>query len=94
MRSLIAANSPALTRLLFVASIFPGPEFEGVLDALRHNTRLEDLTIYHAFHDLGQDFCRRALLPAVRANTGLRRLSFVAIEGSGPLPTAAVEAME
>lgn len=94
MRSLIAANSPVLTRLSFVATIFLNAEFEGVLDMLRLNTCLEDLTFYHAFHGLGQAFCHRVLLPAVRANTGLRCLSCVDLEGTGPLPRAAVEAME
>lgn len=94
MRELIAADSPALSGLSLDCGSLGDDDLQGVVDALRLNTRLEDLTLYYSVATVCDSFSRRVLLPAVRANTGLRRLSCVSIEGDGPQPRAVVDAMK
>jgi hypothetical protein len=57
-----------------------------VLAALRRNTRLRTLVCFD--NDMSTPFARGVLLPAVRANTGLRELVF----GDEQLPAAGAEA--
>ena len=70
--TLVAANSPALTRL-YVNSAFLGDVGLGpIFDALPCNTHLHTLDCCNT--DMSEDFARERFLPAVRANTSLRTL--------------------
>jgi hypothetical protein len=77
--ALIAANAPALTELN-VADCFLGDEGLGPLvDALASNTHLRELDC--ARNGLSDAFGLHRLLPAVRANASLRRLTLRRGEG-------------
>jgi hypothetical protein len=88
--ALLLANAPALQTLDI--SYLPRLGGEGlgpVVEALRHNTHLTKLDC--SGNRISEEFARHRLLPAVRANTGLRAL--VARELGGKVAAAVYEAV-
>jgi hypothetical protein len=71
--ALIAADAPALTTLRVKVSTLGDEGLGPVVDALAGNTHLRTLHIDN--NDMTEAFARNRLLPAVRANTSLTRLS-------------------
>ena len=71
LAGIVGANAPALTAL-DVSSCGLGNGVEGVLEPLRHNTHLRELNIRG--NEISAVNAREYLLPALRANTGLRTL--------------------
>ena len=92
--ALVAANAPALTGLRvafsFLGAVGLGPSIE----ALRNNTHL--LMFDCCCVGMGEEFARERFLPAVRANTSLRRLhaseSWNFDEEDGYVPPEVLEA--
>ena len=72
--SLIEANAPALKefKISFHPSVTGATVFGPLVDALPHNTHLQELELRSV--NLGADFAEQRLLPAIRANTSLRKL--------------------
>ena len=71
--ALVAADAPALLKLdLRVASTFEGEGLAPIVDVLRHNRHLRELTMWN--HRMSESFACGRLLPAVTANTGLQLL--------------------
>jgi hypothetical protein len=70
--ALVAANAPALLELNVSQSTLGDTGLRPLLEALPHNTHLCTLNIQHT--GMSEAFSRDVVLPAVRANTGLRRL--------------------
>jgi SAM-dependent methyltransferase len=71
--ALVAANAPALTQLEVSGCSLGDAGLRAFLDALPHNTHLRALTCFG--NHMSAAFARDVLLPAVRANTGLRFLA-------------------
>jgi hypothetical protein len=71
--ALVAANAPALMELDVSANSLGDEELRPLLHALPANTHLRALNV--SWSDMSEAFARDVLLPAVRANTSLRRLS-------------------
>jgi hypothetical protein len=71
--ALVAANAPALHELNVSQCGLGDAELGPLVDALPHNMHLRSLNLDH--NSFTNDFARDRLLPAVRANTSLRRLS-------------------
>ena len=72
--ALVAANSPLECLMVDLGLNHRGEEWlRPLLEALPRNTRLRKLLC--GFHHVSEAFARDVLLPAVRANTGLRCLS-------------------
>ena len=85
---LVAANSPKLEGL-DISFEEPGTDALGPLvDALLQNTHLQELSLEQ--DDFSADFAEQRLLPAVRANTSLRRLWLC----QGGTPDLAAEAVQ
>jgi hypothetical protein len=74
--ALLAANTPALTELDVSECNLGDDGLRPLFAALRANTQLRTLTCANNYHTLHMPhaFARDVLLPAVRANTGLRML--------------------
>ncbi len=70
--ALVAANAPALESLLLISTRLDDAGLGPLLDALPSNTHLTELDISGS--RVTQDCVRDVLLPAVRANVGLRSL--------------------
>ena len=70
--ALVAANTPALQELDMQGSGFLDAGLGPLFDALPHNTHLRHLECYCT--GMTADFARDRFLPAVRANTSLRKL--------------------
>jgi hypothetical protein len=70
--ALIAANAPALERLSVSHCRLNDAALRPLFDALPANTHLRELDISHS--NMTATFARDVLLPAVRANTSLRKL--------------------
>jgi hypothetical protein len=73
---LVAANAPALQSLSLIDSRLDGAGVGPLLDALPSNTHLTELVLW-GNDTMTKDWVRDQLLPAVRANVGLRRLVLV-----------------
>ncbi len=71
--ALAAANAPALQQLDVSGSRLGDEGMGPLVEALRHNTHLRVLNC--ADNGMSHAFARDYLLPAVRANTGLRTLT-------------------
>jgi hypothetical protein len=71
--ALIAANASALTELDMSQNDLGDAGLRPLLDALPHNTHLRELDV--SDNGMSEAFARDVLLPAVRANTGLRELT-------------------
>ena len=72
LAALIAADAPALATLDVSGNELGTAGLGPIVEALPLNRHLRDLKLMG--NHLEPDFARRRLLPAVRANTGLRRL--------------------
>jgi hypothetical protein len=72
LAALLLANAPALQDLNISWCGLDGEGMRPVVEALRHNTHLTELACNQ--NNMSEAFARDALLPAVRANTGLRKL--------------------
>ena len=86
--ALVAANAPALTELdlsIVLCSLALG----ALVTALPRNTHLRTLDL--SGNRLREPFVTEQLLPAVRANTSLRRLK---MDDDDSAPPAAQEAMQ
>jgi hypothetical protein len=70
--TLVGANAPALTQLYVGFSDLGDAGLRPLFEALPRNTYLRTLDISR--NGISSDFARDVLLPAVRANTGLREL--------------------
>jgi hypothetical protein len=70
--ALLLANAPTLQTLDIRGSQLRDAGMRPVVDALRHNTRLTKLNCSST--EVSEAFARDELLPAVRANAGLREL--------------------
>jgi Ran GTPase-activating protein (RanGAP) involved in mRNA processing and transport len=71
--ALVAANAPALQQLNVSNCLLRDAGLGPLVEALRHNTHLRVLNCDE--NGMSEAFARRRLLPAVRANTGLRTLT-------------------
>jgi hypothetical protein len=71
--ALIAANAPALTELDVPENRLGDAGLRPLLEALPQNTHLRTLIV--AGNNMSEAFAHDVLLPAVRANSGLRKLS-------------------
>jgi hypothetical protein len=70
--ALLLANAPALqTLIMFDMQLFDAG-MRPVVEALRHNTHLTKLNCND--NNMSEAFAHDELLPAVRANAGLRKL--------------------
>jgi hypothetical protein len=72
LAALLLANAPALQTLDICYSRLDDEGMGPVVEALRHNTHLTKLDC--SWNAMSEAFARDVLLPAVRANTGLRKL--------------------
>jgi hypothetical protein len=72
LAALLLANAPALQKLIIRRSHLGDEGMRPVVEALRHNTHLRTLDC--SGNELTEAFARDKLLPAVRANAGLRKL--------------------
>jgi Ran GTPase-activating protein (RanGAP) involved in mRNA processing and transport len=72
LAALLLANAPALQTLDIGRSRLGDEGMRPVVEALRHNTHLTKLACNQ--NNMSEAFARDVLLPAVRANTGLRKL--------------------
>jgi hypothetical protein len=72
LATLVAADAPALHDLDITNSSFRDEEVGPLVDALSHNTHLRSLR--YSCTCLTEAFMRDRLLPAARANSGLREL--------------------
>jgi hypothetical protein len=72
LAALVAADAPALHDLDITNSSFRDEELGPLVDALSHNTHLRSLR--YSCTCLTEAFMRNRLLPAARANSGLREL--------------------
>jgi hypothetical protein len=70
--ALIAANAPALTQLDLAFCDLGDNGLRAFFESLPHNMHLRELDCSH--NGISEAFARDVLLPAVRANTSLRRL--------------------
>ena len=70
--ALVAANAPALTALDVASSLFGDFGMVPIMEALPRNTHLRDLRCTNS--NMSDDFAREHFLPAVLANTSLRKL--------------------
>jgi hypothetical protein len=70
--ALVAADAPALTHLDVFGCGLADDGLRALFQALQHNTHLLELDCSH--NDISDAFARDVLLPAVRANTSLRKL--------------------
>lgn len=86
--AIVAADSPTLVALVLYRLHLGDTGLAYVVDALPHNSHLRLLTLLG--NNMSEEFARERLLPALRANVGLRVLKVVD-ENTGP---AAVEAEE
>jgi hypothetical protein len=71
--ALVAANTPALTELDVSSNELGEAQLRPLLEALPANAHLRELSV--AGSSMSAVFARDVLLPAVRANSGLRKLS-------------------
>jgi len=76
--ALVAANAPALTELDVSDCGFCDDDLRPLIEALPHNTHL---CVLDCSGDLSDAFDRDVVLPAVRANTSLRKLATGGIYG-------------
>jgi hypothetical protein len=90
LAALLLANAPALQTLGIHGSRLGDAGMRPVVEALRHNTHLTKLDC--TWSVMSEEFARNELLPAVRANTGLRELVAAASPGGGGGGAAAREA--
>ena len=75
MAQLVAANAPSLARLSIRHSVLGEDGLRPVLAALPRNTHLRQLGCGGWDNDdIGKRFVISTLVPAVKANTSLRRL--------------------
>ena len=73
--AIVAADAPALEALDLSLFSFVDPKMWPILDALPLTHHLRDLDISNGFMGfMRENFVVKLLLPAVRANTGLRKL--------------------
>ena len=72
LAALVAANTPALHRLVICGTILGDAGMEPLLDALEHNTHLQELNCCDT--GMSYEFARERVLLAVGANTSLRKL--------------------
>lgn len=72
LAAIVAADSPALEVLRVVSCSLRDTGLAPIVDALPRNHHLRDLDLRS--NDMGDDFARLRLVPALRENTGLRQL--------------------
>jgi hypothetical protein len=72
LAALLLVNAPTLQTLDIQGSRLGDAGMGPVVEALRHNTHLTKLNC--SYNNMREAFARDELLPAVRANTGLREL--------------------
>ena len=72
LASIVAADSPALRVLYIPGNQLGDAGLAPIMDALPGNRHLQYLVMHN--NGMSEDFARLRLLPAVRANTGLRGL--------------------
>jgi hypothetical protein len=72
LAALLLANAPALETLYIFHNLLGDDGMGPVVEALRHNTHLTKLNC--SVNATSEAFARDKLLPAVRANAGLRKL--------------------
>jgi hypothetical protein len=70
--ALVAANAPSLTKLDVGDCLLNYDGLRPLFEALRHNTHLQELSCL--YNDMSEACAHDVLLPAVRANGGLRVL--------------------
>ena len=73
LAALVAANTPALRRLLVYNCDLGDVGLSPLLDALEHNTHLQEFDCCNT--GMSEAFARGRFLPAIRANTSLRKLT-------------------
>jgi hypothetical protein len=73
--ALVAANAPALEEINLTYCYLGDAGLGPLVDALPHNTHLRTLNCQ--YNGISAAFARRRLLPAVRANTSLRKLLLI-----------------
>jgi hypothetical protein len=73
LAALVAADAPALLELYVAGNALGDAGLGPLVDALPHNRHLRVLNI--RYNRISERFARERLLPAVRANAGLRELS-------------------
>ncbi len=88
--ALVAANAPALQQLDISISRLGDAGMGPLVDALRQNTHLRVLNC--AVNEMSEAFARDRLLPAVRANTSLRKLTVLHAGSTQYVPWSAREA--
>jgi hypothetical protein len=71
--AIVAANTPALHHFSVSCASLSDADLLPFFTALPFNTHLRTIVIFH--HNLSIDFMRDVALPAIRANTSLRRAS-------------------
>jgi hypothetical protein len=81
LRALLAANAPALTELSVKCTYLGDAGMAPLFGALATNTHLRSLACSH--NNISDACARDVLLPAVRANTGLRVLDTGRLTASG-----------
>ena len=72
LAALVAANTPALRKLSVCSSSLGDAGMDPLLHALERNTHLRELNCINT--GMSESFARDRFLPAIRANTSLRRL--------------------
>ena len=90
LASIVAADSPALHSLDIFHNDLGDNGLAPIVDALSRNRHLQTLNLL--CNNMSEDFARLRLLPAVRANTGLRILLACRDDGDKEAMPAAVEA--
>jgi hypothetical protein len=86
--ALVAANAPALTELDVSWNGLSDAALRPLFEALPFNTHLRTLSV--VYNGTSDAFARDVLLPAVRANTSLRKLRALEYERFGGLTEAVV----
>ena len=92
LAALVAANTPALRCLRVQNSSLGDVGMRLLLDALEHNTHLRDFGCLNT--GMSEAFAREHFLPAIRANTSLRKLNASESWGGGAHGQAPPEVLE
>ena len=90
LAAVIAADAPALRRLVCWDSNLGDAGLAPIVDALPLNHHLRELNVGKNNVNMSKAFARERLLPAVRSNTTLRKL-YCSYPGSGPAEAEAQE---
>ena len=90
LAALVFANAPALQKLSVCSSRLGDAGLGALADALAHNTHLRELGCFNT--GMSARFARDRLVPAVRANTSLRKLNASEQWADGAAPAELLEA--